>query len=218
MIFIILTLFFISAVSASDANETVSVDDKNYDSIVESDISQAEINQDHEINMSENEIADILISNESDDYSPIEYYEDNISKEYGEHISYTNYSNESIDNQEIASILVVEIPATFNLNIIHEIELEIHIFMTSYEFKFYESKNLNLLILDVNVCFDNVIFKDLTEDVIICAKKIKGDYVYSIDNSISDKSFSLNFLSYFNSFLNNYSNNKFNRLFLLKNI
>ena len=47
--------------------------------------------------VAENEIADILISNESDDYGPIEYYGENISKEYGEHISYTLYSNESID-------------------------------------------------------------------------------------------------------------------------
>ena len=194
MIFIILTLFVISAVSAGDANETFSGDVnvfEDYDPIVESDISQAEITQDYEINMSENEIADILISNESDDYGPIEYYGENINKEYGEHISYTHYSNESIDKQEIASLTVAEIPATFNLNIIHEIELEMHIFMASYEFKFYESGNLNLLILDVNVCFDNIIPNDLNKDVIICAKKIKGNYVYSIDNSISDKSFSL---------------------------
>ena len=214
LMILILTLFVISAVSAGDANETVSGDVnvfEDYDPIVESDISQAEITQDYEINMSENEIADILISNESDDYGPIEYYGENISKEYGEHISYTHYSNESIDKQEIASLTVAEIPATFNLNIIHEIELEIHIFMTSYEFRFCESGNLNLLIPDVNVCFDNVILKDLIKDVIICAKKIKGNYVYSIDNLISDKSFSLNILSYFNSFLHNHSNNKFNK-------
>ena len=221
IIFISLILILtLHAVSASDVNETFSVDVnviEDYSPTVESDIIQAEITQDYvyddEINISENEIVcdDILISNESDDYESIEFYEENINKEYCEHISFTHYSNESIDKQEIGSITFAEIPTTFNLNIIHEIELEMHIFMTSFEFKFFESGNLNLLILDVNVCFDKVISKDLTKDVIICAKKIKGNYVYSIDNSISDKSFSLNILSYFNSFLHNHSNNKLNK-------
>ena len=210
IIFISLILILtVHAVSASDVNETFSVDVnvfEDYSPTVESDIIQAEITQDYvyddEINMSENEIVcdDILISNESDDYTPIEFYEEIINKEYSEHISYTHYSNESIDNQEIGSITVVEILTTFNLNIIHEIELEMHIFMTSYEFKFYESGNLNLLILDVNVCFDNVIFKDLAKDIITCSKKVKGDYIYSIDNSIVGDSFNSLTLSFFNSF------------------
>ena len=209
IIFISLMLIFtLHAVSASDVNETFSVDVnvfEDYDQIIESDISQTD-NYDYEINMSENEIVfeDILSSNESKDYESIEYYGENINKEYGEHISYTHYSNESIDKQEIASITVAEIPATFNLNIIHEIELEVHIFMTSFEFEFYESGNPYLLILDVNVCFDNVIFKDLTKDIIICAKKIKGDYIYSIDNSIAGDSFNFFVLSFFNSFADNH--------------
>ena len=201
-------IFTLHAVSASDVNETFSVEDiifEDYDQIAESDISQTD-NDDHEINMSENEIVfeDILSSNESKYYESIEYYGENINKEYGEHISYTHYSNESIDKQEIGSVTVAEIPATFNLNLIHEIELEMHIFMTSFEFKFYESGNPNLLIPDVNVCFDNVIFKDLTKDIIICAKKIKGDYIYSIDNSIAGDSFNFFVLSFFNSFADNH--------------
>ena len=200
-------IFTLHAVSASDVNETFSVDVnvfEDYDQIVESDISQTD-NYDYEINISENEIVfeDILSSNESKDYESIEYYGENINKEYGEYISYTHYSNESIDNpEEIGSISVVEIPTTCNLNL--EIELEMHIFMTSYEFEFYESGNPNLLIPDVNVCFDNVIFKDLTKDIITCSKKIKGDYIYSIDNSIADDSLNFLLLSFFNSFADNH--------------
>lgn len=202
-------IFTLPAVSASDVNETFSVDVnvfEDYDQIPESDISQTDNDYDYEINMSENEIVfeDILSSNESKDYESIEYYGENINKEYGEHISYTHYSNESIDKQEIGSVTVAEIPATFNLNIIHEIELEMHIFMTSFEFEFYELGNPYLLIPDVNVCFDNVIFKDLTKDLIICAKKIKGDYIYSIDNSIEGDSFNFFVLSFFNSFADNH--------------
>lgn len=203
-------IFTLHAVSARDVNETFSVEDiifEDYDQIAESDISQTDNDYDYESNMSENEIVfeDILSSNESKDYESIEYYGENINKEYGEHISYTHYSNESIDNQEeIGSITVAEIPATINLNIIHEIELEMHIFIASYEFKFYESGNPYLLIRDVNVCFDNVIFKDLTKDVIVCSKKIKGDYIYSIDNSIADDSLNSLLLSFFNSFADNH--------------
>lgn len=228
IIFISLILILtLPAVSASDVNETFSVDDnvfEDYCPIVESDIIQADISQDYtyddEINISEDEIAyeDILISNESDDYGPIKYYEESISEECGEHISYTHYSNESVYNQEIDSIFV-EIPTPFNLNLLHDIELEIHIFMTSYQFKFYESENLNLLILDVNVCSDKVISKDLTEDIITCSKKIKGDYIYSIDNSIVCDSLNSLTLSFFKSFAkNNHSNNNLIRLFLVKNI
>lgn len=115
-------IFTLHAVSASDVNETFSVDVnvfEDYDQIAESDISQTDNDYDYEINMSENEIVfeDILSSNESKDYESIEYYGENINKEYGEHISYTHYSNESIDKQEIGSVTVAEIPATFNLNI-----------------------------------------------------------------------------------------------------
>ena len=202
-------IFTLHAVSASDVNETFSVDVnvfEDYDQIIESDISQTDNDNDYEINMSENEIVfeHILSSNESKDYESIEYYGENINREYGEHISYTHYSNESIDKQEIGSVTVVEIPATFNLIIIHEIELEIHIFIASFEFEFYESGNPYLLIPDVNVCFDNVIFKDLTKDIIICAKKIKGDYIYSIDNSIAGDSLNFFVLSFFNSFADNH--------------
>jgi len=203
-------IFTLHAVSASDVNETFCVEDivfEDYDQILESDISQTDNDYDYEINMSENEIVfeDILSSNESKDYESIEYYGENINKEYGEHISYTHYSNESIDNhEEIGSITVAEIPATINLNIIHEIELEMHIFIASYEFRFYESGNPYLLILDVNVCFDNVIFKDLTKDVIVCSKKIKGDYIYSIDNSIAGDSLNSLTLSFFNFFADNH--------------
>ena len=57
--FISLIVFFtLHAVSASDVNETFSVDVnvfEDYDQIVESDISQTD-NYDYEINISENEI------------------------------------------------------------------------------------------------------------------------------------------------------------------
>lgn len=214
--FISLMLFLtLHAVSASDVNETFGVDDiifEDYDSIVESDISQAEISQDYacgdEINMSENEILyeDILISNESYDNNLLIIYEENINNECGENISYTHFSNESIDNKEdIGSIIFVEIPTTFNLNVVQDIELEIHIFITSFEFKFFESRSLNLLILDVNLYFDKVISKGLTKDIVICSKKIKWDYIYSIDNSIAADSFnSFNRLSFFNSYKNDH--------------
>ena len=212
VIFILILLLTFPAVSASDVNETIFVDDiiEYHTLILESDIIQSDINPDYESNISENEMAydDILISNESGDNDPIEYYEDYLT-EYCEHISYTEYSNESIDNQEyIDSIFVVEIPTTFNLNLLKDVELEIHNFMSSYQFKFYDSINLNLLILDVNVCFDKVISKYLTKDVITCSKKIKGNYIYSIDNIIVDGSFNSSILSFFNSFMrNNHSNN-----------
>ena len=202
-------LLTLPVISSSDINETIIVHKSLF---LDETINESEINcviNDYEINISENQIIHDNL-NESEDFCFIEFCEDFIKIENG-YFSNFNYSNESIDNQEIGSIIVAEIPTTFNLNILHEIELEMHIFMASYEFKFFESGNLNLLILDVNVCFDKVISKDLTKDVIICAKKIKGNYVYSIDNSISDKSFSLNILSYFNSFLHNHSNNKFNK-------
>ena len=81
------------------------------------------------------------------------------------------------------------------LNISVEIELELLILLQSYENDFYESKVLDLLILDVKLFFDKVIFNDLTKDIITCSKKIKGDYIYSIDNLIARSSFNSSNLS-----------------------
>ena len=194
-------LLTLPVISSSDINETIIVHESLF---LDETINESEINcviNDYEINISENQIIHDNL-NESEDFCFIEFCEDFIKIENG-YFSNFNYSNESIDNQEIGSITFAEIPTTFNLNIIHEIELEMHIFMASYEFRFCESGNPNLLIPDVKVCFDNVIFKDLTKDVIICAKKIKRDYIYSIDNSIADDSLNFFVLSFFNSFADN---------------
>lgn len=138
--------------------------------------------------------------------SSIGYYENMFKgdfKYFCENFSHAEISTQNISRRVIDSF--IEQSVTLNLNTLHDLDLEVHIFMSSYEeFRFCESVDFDDLIFDFNfVVFDNIISKDLNKDVKICAKKIKGDYVYAIDNLFSE-SFSLNILSDFNSFLNSH--------------
>lgn len=187
-------------ISATDFNETGYVDEiifEDYSQILESGV---EHSSDDEINESEKNLFfnDMLNSNESEKYSHIEF-----SEESDKEVSYTNYSNESVDNPEISSNFVFGVFTSLDLNILHDFEMEMHIFIASYEFEFNESNIFDLLILDVNPCFDKVFCTDLTEDIIFCSKKIKYDYLYFIDNIILDNAFYSPVLSFFNSFFKN---------------
>ena len=161
---------------------------------------------------------DILYEDNIDDYSYCEdipyedinvdsnigYFENSFKDDY-EYFC-INFSHAEISAENISHPVIdlfIEQHSTSNLNTFHDSDLMIHIFMSSYEeFRFDESVDFDLI--DFNfLVFDHVISKDLNKDVIICVKKIKGDYVYSIDNIISE-SFSLNILSDFNSFFNNH--------------
>lgn len=198
---IIMFLLTLPVISSSDINETIIVHKSLF---LDETINESEINcviNDYEINISENQIIHDNL-NESEDFCFIEFCEDFIKIENG-YFSNFNYSNESIDNQETDSIISFNSSLFFNSMIFNKIDLENIIFLSSSEeFRFFESNSLNLLIQFVDLCFDNIIPNDLNKDVIICAKKIKGDYIFSIDNLIVGRPFNFNNLTFFTSFFN----------------
>ena len=201
-------LLTLPVISSSDINETIIVHESLF---LDEKINESEINcviDDYEINISENQIIhDNVNLNESEDFCFIEFCEDFIKIENG-YFSNLNYSNDSIDNQkDVDSIISFNSSLFFNLMKFNKIDLENIFLSSSEEFRFFESNSLNLLIQFVDLCFDNVIPIDLNKDVIICAKKIKGDYIFSIDNLIVGRPFNFNNLTFFTSFFNIASTN-----------
>ena len=216
-------ILILPVVSASDVSEAIIEDESIIENSYTDELSDNYIDdlKVETISFSDNYndysyCDDILY--EDNDYSCCDYipYEDiNVDSNSEDYENFfkgdykyfcVNFSHAEISTENISRLLIdsfIEQPSTLNLNTLHDLDLEIHIFMSSYEeFKFDESADFDLI--DFNfLVFDYVIFKDLNKDLIICVKKIKGNYVYSIDNLISE-SFSLNTLSVFNSFFNNH--------------
>lgn len=237
MFILILFILILPAVSASDVSEAIVEDESIIENLYIDELSDNYIDdlKIETISFSDN-FNDYYycedISYEDISYEPISYedityeninvdssigYYENLFKGNFEYFC-ENFSHAEISTENISCHIIdsIEQPVTLNLNTLHDLDLEIHIFMSSYEeFRFYESVDFDNLIFDLNfVVFDYVISKDLNKDVIICAKKIKVDYVYSIDNLISN-SFSLNILSDFNSFLNSHFKYSKSSVFIL---
>lgn len=226
LIFII--LFTISTVSASDVNDTfvfenqidVVCDCEYLDEFYESqDWGSDEID---DFNLDEINYIDDINESYIEIYDPTSSHED-LSGNYEENIesALEGYENESCEdvNSDVTTTYII--PDFINLNDIfvfstldHEINLFESADFNRTMFKFIKFNNPHLYNHGIFIyTLNNILFNDLTEEIIICSDKTNSNYIYSIDNSIDSViSIVFNKASFFSlDFFNHHS--IFNHLF-----